>query len=178
MTMLLCWVVYAAVLTLVAVGCGLLVEVVSGFRLRGPLVPVVGLALMIVGSDFCTMSAATAPLATPLVVALSVAGYGLSYPWHERRFDCWALIGAVSVFAVYAAPIVLSGSATFAGYITLDDTATWLALADHALQHGRSVAGLAPSTHQQVLTDYLGGGYPLGAFDLLGVGGKLTGQDL
>ena len=69
------------------------------------------------------------------------------------------------------------GSATFAGYLTLDDTSTWLALADNALQHGRSVAGLAPSTYSVVLHDYLSTGYPLGSFLPLGIGQELTRQD-
>jgi hypothetical protein len=165
-------------LTLVSLGCGLLVEAVSGFPLPGALVPAVGIAVVIVVGDLATISAPTAQFATPALVALALTGYGLSYPWRGRRVDRYALASAVGVFAVYAAPIVLSGSATFAGYITLDDTATWLALAEHAVDHGRSVSGLAPSTYQQVLTDYLGGGYPLGAFVVLGIGGKLTGQDV
>jgi hypothetical protein len=176
--MLLSWVVFPAVLTLVVLGCGLLVEKLSGFKVPGALLPVLGLALLIVAGDFATAFAATAQLATPLVLLLSLAGYGLSYPWRGRRLDRWALTSALGVFAVYAAPIVLSGSATFAGYISLDDTATWLALAGHVVESGRSVAGLAPSTSQQILTDYLNGGYPLGAFIPLGVGGQLTGQNL
>jgi hypothetical protein len=174
----LCWVVFPLAIWLVALGCGLLVETISGYTLPGPLVPVVGLAVVIVVGDFATMTSATARLATPLAVALSLSGYGLSLPLRGRRLDRWALASGVAVFAVYGAPIVLSGSATFAGYITLDDTATWLALTDHVMDHGRSLAGLAPSTYQQVLTDYLTTGYPLGAFIPLGIGGKLTGQDL
>ncbi len=46
------------------------------------------------------------------------------------------------------------------------------------MDHGRTLSGLAPSTYQQVLADYLRGGYPLGAFLPLGLGGKLTGQDI
>ncbi len=78
---------------------------------------------------------------------------------------------------MFAAPIVLSGSATFAGYITLDDTATWLALSDNAMVHGRDLSQLAPSTYQTVLHDYLSGGYPLGAFLPLGIGHQLTRVD-
>ena len=40
------------------------------------------------------------------------------------------------------------------------------------------MAGLAPSTYQQVFTDYFNSGYPLGAFLPLGIAGKLTGQDV
>jgi len=124
------------------------------------------------------MSGASAQFATPLVIALAVVGFGLSLPWNGLRIDAWALVCAIGVFAVYAAPIVLSGKATFAGYITLDDTPTWLALTDRAMDHGRTLSGLDPSTYQQVLTDYFNSGYPLGGFMVLGIGAKLTSQDV
>ena len=46
---------------------------------------------------------------------------------------------------------MLSGRATFAGYIKLDDTATYLAMTDRVMEHGRSLAGLAPSTYEATL---------------------------
>ena len=162
----------------VSLGCGLLVEQASSIRIPGVLLVPLGLAVIIVAADLVTAVSATAHFAVPVVVTLAVAGLGLSYPWRGRRPDGWALATAAAVFAVYAAPIVLSGSATFAGYITLDDTNTWLALADRTLEHGRSLSGLAPSTYQVVLNDYFSGGYPLGAFLPMGIGGKLVGEDI
>ena len=82
------------------------------------------------------------------------------------------------MFAVYAAPIVLSGEPTFAGYIKLDDTATWMALTDRVMQHGRSLADLAPSTYEATLAFNLGAGYPVGVFLPLGVARALVGQDV
>ncbi len=192
MSIFVCWVLLPLVLGVVALGCGLLVEVLSGFQLPGPLVPAIGLAVIIVVGDFATMSAPTArghPAGRRsgrgrlwALRAPSGRAPGSSGPPHPplggHRIDRWAVLSAVAVYAVYAAPIVLSGGATFAGYITLDDTATWLALTDHVMQHGRSLAGLAPSTYQVVLKDYLSSGYPLGSFIPLGVGGALTGQDI
>jgi hypothetical protein len=174
---LLAWIVFPLVLALLCLGCGLLVERVSGYRLPGALLLPLGFALLIVEADLATMTGATAQLATPLAIALAIAGFGLT----DRRLagrGPWPAVCALAVFAVYAAPIVLSGQDTFAGYITLDDTATWLALTDRVMEHGRALSGLAPSTYRQVLDDYLNGGYPLGAFMPLGLGGKLTGQDL
>ena len=153
MALFIAWLVVPLVLVALSLGCGLLVERAAGLTLPGALLLPLGLALVIVEADLVTMTSATAQLATPLAVALAVAGYGLAGR-RGRRVDGWALGCGVGVFAVYAAPIVLSGRATFAGYITLDDTSTWLALTDRAMEHGRSVAGLAPSTYQQVLTDY------------------------
>jgi len=118
----------------------------------------------------------TAEFTSPLVVALAVAGAGLSCR-HGRRLDMGAAAVGLAAFCIYAAPIVLSGSATFAGYISLDDTATWLALVDNAMTHGRSFAGLAPSTYSALLRVDLGTGYPIGSMLPLGVGHELTGQD-
>src|SRR5207248_5352516 len=89
----------------------------------------------------------------------------------------WALGAALAVFVVYAAPIVLSGEPTFAGYVKLDDTASWVGITDRLLQHGRSLAGLQPSTYQAMLHFYLDSDYPVGAFLPLGIGYVLTGQD-
>ncbi len=178
MTVVLSWVVAPAVLVLACVGCGLLVEAAAGFRLPGALVPPVGLALVVVASDLTTMHDRTAELTTPVVVVLAVAGFGLSFPWRGRAIDVWACVAALAVFGVYALPILATGTATFAGYLTLDDTATWLGLSDHALQYGRSFSMLEPSTYQQVVADYMTAGYPLGAFTILGIGSQLTGQDV
>jgi hypothetical protein len=174
---LLAWVAFPLALALLALGCGLLAERASGLRLPGALVLPLGLALLIVEADLVTMTGATAQLAAPLAVAFAAAGFGLT-DRRPARPGAWPIACAVGVFAVYAAPIVLSGQATFAGYITLDDTSTWLALTDRVMEHGRTLSGLAPSTYRQVLDDYLSTGYPLGGFMPLGLGGKLTGQDV
>src|SRR5215472_12422303 len=159
---LLAWVVFPLVLLLLSVGGGLLVAEASGLKLPRALVPPLGLALLIAEADLVTMRGATAQLATPLAVALAIAGYGLG--WRRLlRARIWASICAVATFAFYAAPIVLSGQATFAGYITLDDAATYLAVTDRVMNHGRTLSGLAPSTYQQVLTDIFTSGYPLGS---------------
>src|SRR5581483_7840373 len=139
------WIVFPLVLALLSLGCGLLLWQLTDVRVAGPLLIPVGFAVVIVAASLATMSRTTAQLATPAVVTLAVAGYGLAGRRLTGRPDSWAAVAAVGAFAAYAAPIVLSGSATFAGYITLEDTATWFALADNAMTHGRSVAGLAPS---------------------------------
>ena len=79
------------------------------------------------------------------MVALAVAGLALGARGRRAAASSrLALLAAAAVFAVYAAPIVLSGEPTIAGFIKLDDTATWLALTDRVMEHGRDLGGLAP----------------------------------
>ncbi|HEY4347768.1 MAG TPA: hypothetical protein VGM80_09265 [Gaiellaceae bacterium] len=175
MTLLAAWVLFPAVALVLCLGCGLLLEVVTGRVIPGTLLAPAGFAGVIALASLTTMWPAAAKATAPVVVAVAVAGFGLGF--RRRRIDAPAVMAAFGVFAVYAAPIVLSGSATFSGYVTLDDTSTWLALTDNALQHGRSLAGLQPSTYRTVLNDYFEAGYPLGAYLPLGIGHVLTRQD-
>ncbi len=176
MSMVAAWAVFPALIVALATGCGLLLEAVAGRRMPGPLVPVAGLALIIVVGQLATTTDATAELATPLVVALAATGALVGLPG-RRRPEPWTLAAAVGAFAVFGAPVLLSGEATFSGYIKLDDTATWLAITDRVMEHGRSLDGLAPSSYEATLGFNLGNGYPIGAFLPLGVGADLSGED-
>ena len=82
----------------------------------------------------------------------------------------------------YGAPVLLSGQATFTGFVKLDDTATWFNVVDIVMSHSHSLTALhaafhPPSTFTTVFTGDVGEHYPLGAFMLLGVGNGLTGID-
>ena len=177
MTLLVYWLLFPLALTVLGLGCGLLLEAASAVRLPTALLPAAGLAVIVVAVSFTTMTDATAELSIPLVVALAVAGFLLSPPWKARELDRWAVYSAIAVFAAFAAPVVISGAAGFAGYITLDDTATWLAITDRVMEHGRNLQGLAPSSYEATLAYNLPSGYPIGAFLPLGVGRALVGQD-
>ena len=162
---------------MLSLGCGLLLERVSDLRLSGTLVLPCGFAVLALIAQLATTTSTTARLATPAVVAAAVAGFALSGRAGIRRPDWWALAATVGVFAAYAAPIVLSGRATFAGYIKLDDDSTFLALVDRAMEHGRSLAGLEPSSYLRTLEFPLAQGYPLATFMPLGVGRELVRGD-
>jgi hypothetical protein len=178
LTLLIAWLLFPLVLTALALGCGLLVERIAGIDIPGVLLPATGFALIVVVGQFLTLDGGLAEVTTPATVALAAVGFGLSLPALDRGIAWWAVAAAVAVFAVYAAPIVLSGRATFAGYIKLDDTATWMALTDRIMDHGRSLSGLPPSTYEATLDFNLGAGYPIGVFLPLGVSRALVGQDV
>ncbi len=177
MELVVAWILAPLVLAALCTGCGLLVDRLAGASLPGALVPATGFAAIVVVAQVPTLWDATAELATPVAVAMAVAGIALW--WGSRGSpEPGAVAAAVAVFCVYAAPVVLSGKATFAGYIRLDDTATWMALTDRVMEHGRGLGGLAPSTYEATLSFNLGDGYPIGVFLPLGIARALTGQDV
>jgi hypothetical protein len=176
-TLLISWLAFPLVLGLVSLGCGLLLEEVAATKLPGLLLLPAGFVLVSLAVQFPHLADATASLGTPTVLALSLLGYGLSFPWRGRRVHGWVVAAGTGVFAVFAAPVVASGRATFSGYIKLDDTATYLAMLDRAMGHAYNATGLAPSTYEATLNTSYVLGYPLGALLPLGIGAKLVGQD-
>ena len=177
MTLLVPWLVFPLVLALLSFGCGLLVRQASGIPLPQALLLPLGFALISVTALFGQLTALTRELTTPVIVALAITGLGLSLPWRFRGVDGWWIGTGLGVFAVFAAPVVLSGHATLLGYIKLDDTATYLAMLDRAFEHGYDASGLAPSTYEATLNTSLVYGYPLGSLLPLGVGRALVAQD-
>jgi hypothetical protein len=171
------WIAFPLVLLVLAIGCGLLLARISGDRLAGPLLPPAGLAVVMVVGQFMTVASATAKLATPAVIALAVAGFVLARS-ERPRLDWWAAACGLGAFAVYGAPIVLSGDTTIAGYLKIEDTATWATITDQVMEHGRSLADLPPSSYEAILRGTLGLDYPVGSFMPWGVARPLVGQDL
>lgn len=175
--MLVAWVAFPLLLGVLAFGCGALVERASGRTLPLEVRLPCGTATIVAVLDLFTRSTATVGAAVPAVCVLAAAGLVLRPPWRWRPIGAKALAPGIA-YAIYAAPIVLSGSATWAGYVKLDDTATWLALVDRVLSAGHSLAGLPTSTYADTLTGYLTNGYPVGSFLPLGLGHAVLGQDI
>ena len=125
-----------------------------------------------------TLSPSTARLAPWAVVTAALAGLLLARPWRNRRPDPGPTVAGIGTFAAYAAPTVLSGSATVAGWIKLDDGAQWLAITDRLMYHAQSLAGVPASTYSLPLKGYIDGGYPVGSFLPLGVAGRVVGEEL
>jgi hypothetical protein len=165
-------------LGLLSCGCGLLLEHAAAVRVRRALLLPLGFAVVVVAATFTTSNDSTARLTVPTVIALAVAGLAFSLPWRRRMPDGWAALSALGAYVAFGAPVILSGKATFAGYVALDDTSNWMGFADQLLTHGRTLKGVAPSTYQAVLNYYwTQNGYPVGAYPPLGIGHILVGTD-
>ncbi|HEY8466607.1 MAG TPA: hypothetical protein VIL04_07375 [Solirubrobacterales bacterium] len=178
MDLLLAWLALPLLLAALAGGLGLLVERLAATRIPGALVPVAGLAAVaVVGAAFAAWPA-VAPAGTVALAALAAAGWGwVVLVRRPLRVDPAAAVVAGAAFACFALPIVASGEATFAGYVKLDDTATWLALVDHVLSDGRDLSNLEPSTYEATLAENLADGYPVGALVPFGVAAGIVGLD-
>ncbi|MCW3038577.1 MAG: hypothetical protein JWM31_482 [Solirubrobacterales bacterium] len=177
--MLVSWLVFPIAMLVVSAGCGLAVARAAGGGLSAVLVLPVGFATMIVVASAATADGSTARFAAPLVLVVALAGFWVAEDRRACLPDRWTGAAAVGVFVVFGAPVLLSGHATFTGYVQLDDIATWLSLTDLSMTAGRDVGGLAPSSFEAAVRDYIPGGYPIGAFLPLGLGSKFTlGRDV
>jgi hypothetical protein len=179
MSLFTAWILYPLVLLALCAGVGLLLDLLCGRRLPGPLVAPAGYAGIVVIGLFTTWDSGLAQLTVPAVLLAAALGVGISLTsWRFGRPDPWPAAVAVGVFCAFGAPVILSGHPTFAGYVKLDDTATWLAMTDRIMEHGRSLGGLGPSSYYAALKYNLAGGYPIGAFVPFGTAQKLVGGDL
>jgi hypothetical protein len=170
------WLLFPLVLAAIGAGWGAIAQRAAGTRIDDSLLLPLGLASAIVVAGTLTSFAASAPAATPVVAAGAVAG--LVFAWPGRQLHRWPLLAAAGVLLVYGAPVLLSGQATFTGFIKLDDTATWFDVIDNVMAHGHSLAGIAPSTYALVYSGDVGSSYPIGAFMLPGVARALVRTDV
>ena len=177
MSLILSWVLFPLVFALVGMAWGVIVEWAAGVEMDDALLLPLGLAAALVVAGTLTAFTATAPAAVPVVAVGTVAGLPLL--WRVRsRIGRWPLVAAACVLLVYGAPVVLSGQPTFAGFVKLDDSATWFDAIDHVISHSRSLGGEPTSTYSLAFSSGIGSTYPIGSFVLLGVVRPLVGVDV
>src|SRR6476661_367908 len=113
--MFLSWLVFPLLLLMLCTGCGLLVGRVARIELPFALVAPLGFTVVVLAGALASIDSATAELAAPLAAAIAVAGFIVARRDLRGRFQTWAVVAALGVFAVYAAPIIFTGEPTFAG---------------------------------------------------------------
>ncbi|MBA3960114.1 MAG: hypothetical protein H0X60_06930, partial [Chloroflexi bacterium] len=145
MSLLAAWVLYPLALSALALGLGLGLERLAGWRMPGALLLPAGLAAIIAGSRLITEEGATAPFALPVLLVLALAGLVAGRDrLRALRPDRPLAIAVLGTFAVFGAPILLSGSPTFAGYTLLPDTSHQLTLSWLYADRGPDWMSLAP----------------------------------
>lgn len=165
------WLLVPLVLALLCGGIG---RLLARETVPAPFVPGLGLAGLIVVSGLLTIADWSAELAAPVCAVLAAVGWILG---PRPRVDRWLVTVAGLAFVLAAWPSVGSGQGSVAGYIKLDDSAIWLGLIAHVMEHGRHIADVPPSTFSLDLKYWIGTGYPVGTFLPVGVAARLTGQD-
>jgi hypothetical protein len=177
--LLAAWLLYPLALAVVCLGLGLLVERLTAWRAPGALLLPVGFVALLALARVITSSEGTARLALPAIGALALAGVVLGRArLRALRPEPWLLVAIAGVFALLAAPVVLSGEVSFAGYLALPDTSHQLALADLYAHHGPDWMGLPDSANQATLRKYVTTLYPVSGQAALGVTAPLGALDL
>jgi hypothetical protein len=179
MSLLAAWVLYPLALSALALGLGLGLERLAGWRMPGALLLPAGLAAIIAGSRLITEEGATAPFALPVLLVLALAGLVAGRDrLRALRPDRPLAIAALGTVAVFGAPILLSGSPTFAGYTLLPDTSHQLTLSWLYADRGPDWMSLAPGQTMLSAQTLIGTAYPVGGQAALGVTAPLGLIDL
>ena len=95
MTLVLATLVFPALLVALGLGAGLLVERASAWTIPGALLVPIGLAALIGVGQLLTWKSALAPVTTPVIWALGIAGLALG--WRRLRAsrpDPWTAAAA------------------------------------------------------------------------------------
>jgi hypothetical protein len=173
------WFLLPLVLVASSWGVGLLLERLMRSELEDGLVLPVGFAGSLV------LLSVPYGLGFPATVALAVAAMTLAAGFVVGRGRLRAslpsppvALAATAAYGVYMAPVVLSGSATFAGYAILGDNAVHFSLVDHVVDHGSHMTDIPYSSYGELLRINLGNGYPLGPHYQLASLTTLLGTDV
>jgi hypothetical protein len=168
---------------LLSLGCGLLVQWLTGTVLPTLLLLPLGFGTLVVVSQFTTWWGPTAPLTPLVLLVLALAGFGLGQQevrerWRGRsRGWWWGVSAAVATYVIVASPILAAGRATFTGYLLDTTGAIQLAGAERLLHHAHAFSTGLPA-YGTTLGAYFGNGYPSGGHSVLASVGWLSGQDL
>lgn len=179
MDLLAAWLLYPVALIALCLGLGLLAGWAAGWRLPGVLLIPVGFVTLLALARLMTQETATAPFALVVLLLLAGAGFVVQRAWlRTLRPDPWMLLAAVGIFAIFGAPVILSGNPTFAGYLALGDTSHQLSLADLLAQHGFTFDPVIDGANRRSLIAYVLSGYPVAGQAALGVTAPLGLLDL
>jgi len=168
--LLAAWVLYPLALGVICLGLGLLVARLADWELPGVLLLPVGCAALLAFARLMTANPTSAKLALAVLVALVAAGLLAGRArLRTLRPDPLIALAALGIFVVFGAPVIASGTPTFAGYLALPDTSHQLSLAQLLAHHGPDWAALEPGSFRASMSSYIGTRYPFGAQAALGI---------
>lgn len=187
---LLAWLVAPALLWLLIYGLGLLLSLIIKKPMSMAINLATGFCLVVILGSIFTIAPTMAPYAAIIIGALSLLGIivtGVGFRSY-LRMDYPAALAGLITYVVFGLPLMMYGSPSWAGWVQLDDTATWFAATDRLMAAGHSVPNVISSTYERLIDVVFGGNvlnyggvanthfdYPTGSFIPYGVVSKLTG---
>jgi hypothetical protein len=176
MVSVIAWLGLPAMLCALAVGVGLLAERVARVKISNALLAPLGACVAVCLLVAVYRAGATSVLAAPLLCVLALAGFALARRELGRRLSLGpGVLAGAAAYALYLAPVVLSGHWTWLGYNFVNDTANNMVFASHLAAHGATNPEGPASTATAIVGSTLGSHYPLGAFALLATVRALLG---
>ncbi|HYP49074.1 MAG TPA: hypothetical protein VEQ61_10595, partial [Thermoleophilaceae bacterium] len=162
-----------------SVGLALLAERVLRVEVPPALLGPVGMALLVALVMPVYRLGGGSSLALALALPCAVVGVVLARATLPGRLNPGAAgLGGLGVFALYMAPVALSGHWTWAGYNFVNDTSANLLFADLLSREGVSVPAAGDSSTTNIQSTASRFGYPVGAHGLLATIKPLTGASL
>jgi hypothetical protein len=177
-------VLFPLLLGVLSLGCGLLVDRLTGARLPALLLVPVGFGALVAVSQFTTWDESSAPWTPWILVLLAVLGFvaartQLGERWRTRpRGWWWCFAAGIAAYLITVAPEIAVARVTFTGYLLDTTGAIQIAGAERLLHYGHNFAGGLPPGLGSELAAYFGKNYPSGGHGVLASVGWLSGQNL
>lgn len=183
--MVLIWIVAPALLLLLSYGFGLSLSLVTRRPINFTIATSLGFSLIVILGSLLTISPITAPYATFFIALVGVLGLTIGTIWFRSyfRMDYLSGLAGLITYVAFGLPVIAYGQPSWAGWIKLDDPATFLATTNGLMNQGRSIPGVISSTYDRVIQMMfdMGNGhfsYPIGSLVPFGVMSKLTGIEM
>src|SRR5487761_2594254 len=184
---ILVWLMAPALLVLTSYGLGLLLSLAIRKRLDFALAVPMGFLLIVILGSLLTMYASTVPYVAISIGILAIIGFFVSAIWFRSyfRFDWPSGLAGLSVYFLSGLPVMAYGHPSWAGWVQLDDTASWFAITNRLMTVGQTGINVINSTYERLMQIIFGTtsgsiapdnfSYPLGSFVPFGVISKMTG---
>lgn len=178
------WLVYPALLLLVSLGCGLLVDAVARGRVGGWLLLPTGFAAATVLATAVTWQAWSAPAVGPALLAVAIAGLvvGGRGAWARLRGNAADVTGGAVLgllaFLAFGASVIATGSPSFTGYTQIVDISHQMDYAAWLTEFGRSIPAVVDSSWREQAFKLTDVGYPSGVQATWGGLADVTGLEI
>lgn len=186
----LVWLVAPALLLLLCFGVGLLLTAVTRGHKNFATVVSLGFVLVVVLGSVLTTNSLTASHASLIILIIALIGLLVSMSRIRSfpSFDYPSAISGLVTYVVFGLPVMAYGKPSWAGWVKLDDTASFFAVTNRIMTSGQSVPAAVTSSYSRIIQVLLGGNglnygsvtdthfvYPVGSFIPYGVISQLTG---